>query len=103
MDGWKTRFLSGWPIFRGYVSFRECNSDHHDQSIFLLDACPTTLFDYCNSIPYGYIPHGWGSIPVSVEEKVWAKENEVYSSRFIKITWLVVVGFLGSLTICPYL
>ncbi len=25
MDGWNTRFLLGWPIFRGYVSFREGN------------------------------------------------------------------------------
>ena len=25
MDGWKTSFLLGWPIFRGYVRFRECN------------------------------------------------------------------------------
>ena len=24
MDGWNTRFLFGWPIFRCYVSFREC-------------------------------------------------------------------------------
>ena len=24
MDGWNTSFLFGWPIFRGYVSFREC-------------------------------------------------------------------------------
>ncbi len=24
MDGWNTSFLLGWPIFRGYVSFREC-------------------------------------------------------------------------------
>ena len=23
MDGWNTSFLLGWPIFRGYVSFRE--------------------------------------------------------------------------------
>ena len=23
MDGWNTSFLSGWPIFRGYVSFKE--------------------------------------------------------------------------------
>ena len=23
MDGWNSRFLLGWPIFRGYVSFRE--------------------------------------------------------------------------------
>ena len=26
MDGWNTGFLLRWPIFRGYVSFRECNS-----------------------------------------------------------------------------
>ena len=25
MDGWKTTFLLGRPIFRCYVSFRECN------------------------------------------------------------------------------
>ena len=24
MDGWNTSFLLGWPIFRGYVGFREC-------------------------------------------------------------------------------
>ena len=24
MDGWSTSFLLGWPIFRGYISFREC-------------------------------------------------------------------------------
>ncbi len=23
-DGWNTSFLLGWPIFGGYVSFREC-------------------------------------------------------------------------------
>ena len=23
MDGWNTSFLLGWPIFSGYVSFRE--------------------------------------------------------------------------------
>ena len=26
MDGWKTSFLLGRPIFRGYVSFREGNA-----------------------------------------------------------------------------
>ena len=26
MEGWKTRFLLGWPIFRCYVSFREGRS-----------------------------------------------------------------------------
>jgi len=26
MDGWKMYFLLGWPIFRGYVSFRDI---HH--------------------------------------------------------------------------
>ena len=25
IDGWNTSFLLGLPIFRGYVSFRECS------------------------------------------------------------------------------
>ena len=25
IDGWKTSFLLGWPIFRGYVTFRQCS------------------------------------------------------------------------------
>ena len=24
MGGWNTSFLLGWPVFRGYASFREC-------------------------------------------------------------------------------
>ena len=28
MDGWKTILLLGWPIFRGYVSFRDCFSQN---------------------------------------------------------------------------
>ena len=23
IDGWETTFLLGWPIFKGYISFRE--------------------------------------------------------------------------------
>ena len=30
MDSWNTTFLLGGPIFRGYVSFRECNYESHD-------------------------------------------------------------------------
>ncbi len=30
MDGWNTSFLLGWPIFRGYVSFRECTASHSE-------------------------------------------------------------------------
>ena len=26
MDVWKMNFLLKWPMFRGYVGFRECNS-----------------------------------------------------------------------------
>ena len=29
IDGWKMFFLLGMPIFRGYVSFRECNRYDH--------------------------------------------------------------------------
>ena len=32
MDGWNTSFLLGWPIFRCYVSFRECNYLDFDHS-----------------------------------------------------------------------
>ena len=28
MDGWNTSFPWGWPIFRGYVSCRECRRWH---------------------------------------------------------------------------
>ena len=34
MDGWNTSFLLGWPIFRCYVSVRECNQY---ESPFLLN------------------------------------------------------------------
>ena len=27
MDGWNITFLLGWPLFRGYISFREGISD----------------------------------------------------------------------------
>ena len=42
MDGWKTTFLLEWPIFRGYVSFREGNSHleaicFHRWFVFILD------------------------------------------------------------------
>ena len=36
MDGWKTTFLLGWPIFGGYASFRGCKG--WDVIIFLLAA-----------------------------------------------------------------
>ncbi len=29
IDGWNTNFLLGWPIFRGYASFRECELWKH--------------------------------------------------------------------------
>ncbi len=34
MDGWKTSFLLGWPIFRCYVSFREGNGSHFCKTRF---------------------------------------------------------------------
>ncbi len=33
MDGWKTSFLLGWPIFRCYVTFRECISSNFTGSM----------------------------------------------------------------------
>ena len=34
MDGWKTTFFLGWPIFRGYVSFREGRSTSRFVELF---------------------------------------------------------------------
>ena len=34
IDGWNTNFLLGWPVFRCYVSVRECNQY---ESPFLLN------------------------------------------------------------------
>ena len=37
MDGWNTCFLLGWLVFRGYVSFRECNwKSSHSARISIL-------------------------------------------------------------------
>ena len=43
MDGWNTTFLFGRPIFRSYVSFRECNSDEKLVSSPLIPACPVQM------------------------------------------------------------
>ena len=44
MDGWNTSFLFGWPIFRGYVSFKECRS-----SIPIMTWTSTHWFPSCCS------------------------------------------------------
>ena len=36
MDGWNTTFHLGRPIFRGHVSFRECNISHSSQTSILI-------------------------------------------------------------------
>ncbi len=36
MDGWNTSFLLGWPIFRGYVSFREFKPAQNWQHLLFL-------------------------------------------------------------------
>ena len=42
MDGWKTSFLLGWPIFRCYVSFRECT--------------PPSFFQFRPGLPVVFVP-----------------------------------------------
>ena len=39
MDGWNTSFLLGWPIFRGYVSFREGSIPDIKLRVLLLGTC----------------------------------------------------------------
>ena len=40
MDGWKTSFLLGWPIFRCYVSFREGTYKKNKRKHIKLGPCP---------------------------------------------------------------
>ncbi len=55
MDGWNTSFLLGWPIFRGYVSFREGIPDFWIEVLFIWDdqikTCSTKLIkvQWCNN------------------------------------------------------
>ena len=44
MDGWKMNLLLGWPIFRGYVSFRECTHPKFNSSPLKNDGWKTILF-----------------------------------------------------------
>ena len=45
MDGWKTTFLLGWPIFRGHVSFRECKSFRFNASFDVFSSGPSDFHD----------------------------------------------------------
>ena len=62
MDGWKTTFLVGRPIFRGYVSFREgkhlINSYRACQSSpgFFVFCCPQVHCILFQSFPFRFCP-----------------------------------------------
>ena len=61
MDGWNISFLLGWPIFRCYVSFRECTViSKFPESAFASIVSLRCLF---HSFPLGvasYMLHGTG-------------------------------------------
>ena len=50
INGWKMNFLLGWPIFRGYVSFREgtCSKEWFLVSMLIFGGV-TARFDCCNT------------------------------------------------------
>ena len=49
MDGWKMNFLLGWPNFRGYVNFRECNAT--DIFVVLLTSQKSQVYNLGNKDP----------------------------------------------------
>ena len=56
MDGWKTSFLLGWLMFRGYVTFGKCTYIYLD----LFKGCQMVPFNRCQfTIPWGLIGVNW--------------------------------------------
>ena len=62
MDGWNTRFLLGWPIFRAYVSFREGNN---------LQSSDVSSFDMANvqlhPIGVPFVAKSWANADVETK------------------------------------
>ena len=63
MDGWNTSFLLGWPIFRCYVSFRECS--HFPGS------SPVIRFFQGSGTRYTWKNHPGGCQPVGQDPDLW--------------------------------
>ena len=55
MDGWNTSFLLGWPIFRCYVSFRECSLPAASTCANVLDCFGARVFPISNMGPGGVL------------------------------------------------
>ena len=86
MDGWNTSFLLGWPIFRGYVSFRECIcSMSHINPCFLLFSPPflrgfqITTNILVPSRELTWFPFSLGGYLLSnlLKVKAWAKVKQI--------------------------
>ena len=55
MDGWNTSFLLGGPIFRGYVGFREGNTNNGVDRIFLFPISCGQVWMSCENM-FGRAP-----------------------------------------------
>ena len=84
MDGWNTSFLLGWPIFRCYVSFRECTS-HKSWSPFLV-VPRSSIENSCPPPPLGlkqmrWITYSRWKTPVTVW---WLSCSETSTTQVVK-------------------
>ena len=74
MDGWNTSFLLGWPIFRGYVSFRE------GISLLKMGGFTTSYLDLFLLVTfYGELGSYHGMKQISIKaESIWVRRFLVH-------------------------
>ena len=83
MNGWNTSFLLGWPIFRGYVSFREGSFQDQITVFFLVGGGGGLCF----------VPHlGWGG------RFFWASVAGFKVVLFVRFFWRLVSPKFKELT-----
>ena len=102
MDGWNTTFLLGWPIFRGYVSFREgkyfppwiyehieyVDIDHNKHRIYDPWSCRETLYIYINTNIWKISKHGCKSSAVITSDipsysfHIWCVKKNCWTFNF---------------------
>ena len=109
MDGWNTTFLLGWPIFRGYVIFRECNplaeknkktdwiENSHSICLLTLLAMLAVLIDeiaiWYGSTSHRFFDHGDPHLPSSLACSQnpspfrWHLYCEVHTVAHLPKTW----------------
>ena len=74
MDGWKMNFLSGWPIFRGYVKLWWCMS----QNLLLAKPKSVSQNFIMNMIGSHVSPISWGPSHVQITTSSYDHLNPKY-------------------------